>query len=84
MVNYSNTKIYKIWSHQGEMIYVGSTTKEYLSQRMDTHRGNYTKWKKEGKGYVSSFKIFDEYGIENCSLNCWRLKRVVITTRKAN
>ena len=33
MVNYSNTKIYKIWSTQGPMIYVSSTTKNtYLKE----------------------------------------------------
>lgn len=33
MVNYGKTKIYKIWSPKGDNIYIGSTTKEYLSQR---------------------------------------------------
>ena len=32
MVNYANSKVYKIWSTQGDKIYVGSTTKQYLSQ----------------------------------------------------
>ena len=38
MVNYDNGKIYKIKSNQTNKIYVGSTTKTYLSQRMDQHR----------------------------------------------
>ena len=41
MVNYRNSKVYKIWSTQGENIYIGSTTKQYLCQRMDKHRSNY-------------------------------------------
>ena len=42
MVNYNNGKIYKIEPLNGEEgdIYIGSTTKEYLSQRMDS-RGSY-------------------------------------------
>ena len=37
MVDYSNGKIYKIWSAQTERIYVGSTTQS-LSKRMAAHR----------------------------------------------
>jgi len=70
MVNYSNGKIYKIEALNApidERIYVGSTTKQYLSQRMDTHRTDYKRWK-EGKfkGCVRSYELFDKYGIENC------------------
>ena len=70
MVNYSNGKIYKIEALNGEDgdIYIGSTTKEYLSQRMDTHRSGYNYWKKTGKKYISSFSIFEKYGIENCNI----------------
>ena len=46
MVNYGNAKVYKIWSTAGDKIYIGSTTKEYLSQRMDKHRSGYKQWKK--------------------------------------
>ena len=31
MVNYNESKIYKIVSNFGDLIYVGSTTKKYLS-----------------------------------------------------
>ena len=68
MVNYENGKIYKIESYKGDMIYIGSTTKEYLSQRMDTHRSSYKRWKNGKCHFVTSFKIFDEYGIENCHI----------------
>jgi hypothetical protein len=66
MVNYSNAKIYKIWSPQGPNIYIGSTTKEYLSQRMDTHRSNYRQGIVGNKRYTTSFEIFQEYGVQNC------------------
>ena len=66
MVNYENAKVYKIWSTQGDKIYVGSTTKDYLSQRMDTHRSDYKLWKQGKRGLVMSFTLFDEYGLENC------------------
>ena len=66
MVNYANSKVYKIWSTQGDKIYVGSTTKEYLSQRMDKHRSGYRQYKNGKYGHTSSFDIFEEYGIKNC------------------
>ncbi len=44
MVNYENGKIYKIESHLGDKLYIGSTTKQYLSQRMDKHRTDYKQW----------------------------------------
>ena len=44
--NYEQVKIYKIYSHAGDKNYIGSTTKEFLSQRMATHRSNYKTWKK--------------------------------------
>ena len=67
-MNYQKTKIYKIWSTSGDKIYIGSTTKDLLSQRMAIHRSHYKTWIKNGmgKGYISSFALFQMYGIENC------------------
>jgi hypothetical protein len=66
MVNYSNGKVYKIVptvepKDAGD-VYYGSTTKEYLSQRMDEHRGNF----KRKTGMCNSKIIFEKYGVENC------------------
>jgi hypothetical protein len=71
MVNYSNGKIYKIEpivEHPEEDIYIGSTTKKYLSQRMDTHRNDYKKWKNGNNKKTTSFNLFNKYGIENCNI----------------
>jgi hypothetical protein len=59
-MNYEKTKIYKIWSPHGDDIYIGSTTKDLLSQRMAIHRSHYKTWIKNGvkKGYISSFVLF--------------------------
>ena len=68
-MKYKQTKIYKIESHQGEKIYIGSTILKYLSDRMCKHRADYKRWKERGIGRkVSSFDLFDEYGVENCSI----------------
>jgi ribosome-interacting GTPase 1 len=70
MVNYGKGKIYKIEpivEYEDGDIYIGSTTKDYLSQRMEKHRSSY-KLFKEGKIKTKcmSSKLFDKYGIDNC------------------
>jgi len=65
-MNYNNTKIYKIWSIKGPKIYIGSTTKDKLCDRMATHRKDYKKWKLGKCNKTTSFDLFEEYGLENC------------------
>ena len=62
MVNYGKPKTHKIWSTQGPNIHIGSTTKEYLSQRMDSHRSNF----KSSTRKTTSTLVFEEYGVGNC------------------
>jgi hypothetical protein len=51
----------------GDKIYIGSTSKQFISQRMATHRSCYKFWKSGGKGsFTSSFEL----------LNYLRLNRV--------
>jgi hypothetical protein len=66
MPDYTKTKIYKIESHLGDEIYIGSTTKEYLSQRFQQHKNSYRRWKQEKCGKCTSYDLFELYGIENC------------------
>ena len=72
-INYQNGKIYKIQSHVGDKIYIGSTTKQYLSQRMERHRNKYKGWKKGKERLTNSFLLFDEYGLENCEIVLFEL-----------
>ena len=70
--NYSNGKIYKIeviCDHDEGYVYIGSTTKQHLSQRFEYHIRDYKNYK-EGltNKTITSFKIFDKYGIENCNI----------------
>jgi len=65
-INYSNSKVYKIWSPLGDKVYIGSTTKELLCQRMTTHRSHYQHWKNDKRSPITSFILFEEYGIDNC------------------
>ena len=69
MVDYSKSKIYKIEPINSEDegdIYIGSTTKDTLAQRMSTHRCNYRSWKNGKYHPISSFDLFEKYGLENC------------------
>jgi hypothetical protein len=70
MTNYQNGKIYKIECVNGEDrdIYIGSTAKQYLSQRMEKHRTSYKLWKEGKSSYVSAYDLFDKFGVENCSI----------------
>ena len=68
MTDYSKTKIYKIESHVGDKVYVGSTCKQYLSQRFQQHKTTYKQWKDGIGNKITSYDLFDEYGIENCNI----------------
>jgi len=58
MVNYKNGKIYKILDLTNDNFYIGSTTKEYLSQRLEKHRTSYKYYLKGNKHkYSTSFDI---------------------------
>ena len=67
-MNYQTGKVYKIWSNLGDKIYIGSTTKQYLSQRLAKHKSDYGIWKKGNCHLTSSYLLFDEYGLENCNI----------------
>ena len=66
VMDYANGKIYKIASHCGDKIYIGSTCQHTLAKRMTIHRQGYRTWIKNKCKKVSSFELFDEYGLENC------------------
>ncbi len=60
---YQQGKIYKITDNAYIKTYYGSTT-QALSSRMTCHRSLY----KNGKGKMTSFNIFEEFGVENCKI----------------
>ena len=78
---YDESKIYKIFSNKGDKIYIGSTTKQFIGERMAKHRSDYLKWKKGCKytSKLTSFLLFDEYGLENCFITT--IEFVACTTK---
>ena len=58
--DYSKGEFYKIEpvvDHEEHAIYIGSTTKEYFSQRMTTHRLDYNRWNNKSN-QVMSYDLF--------------------------
>jgi hypothetical protein len=71
MTNYQNGKIYKIEALNGEEgdVYIGSTCKQYLSQRLQKHKESYAYWKRNNKlSNTRSYLLFEKYGVENCTI----------------
>ena len=67
MNRYEKGKIYKIVDAGYNKCYIGSTC-EMLSKRMERHRKDYRRFKRQQRNHVSVFDLFDEYGIENCKI----------------
>ena len=72
MPDYNNSKIYKIEpinSLDDSDVYIGKTTKKYLCQRKEEHKGKYNAWKNgDIRYYYTSFIIFEKYGFDNCQI----------------
>jgi len=57
-IDYKNSKIYCIRSHQTDKIYIGSTT-QTLAQRLAAHRKNFKCYPNGKTSYTTSFKILE-------------------------
>ena len=55
--DYANGKIYMIRCNTTKHIYIGSTTKRYLSERLGEHNSHYKCWTGSNLKYISSFDI---------------------------
>ena len=60
MVNYQQAKIYKIESNISGKIYIGSTCKKTLAERMSQHRSDYKRYLNGNYHYISSFDIIKD------------------------
>jgi len=62
---YENGKIYKLVSPHTDKIYIGSTCKKYLSQRLTKHKSHYKDWLKDNDNInFSSFRLFELGDVE--------------------
>jgi hypothetical protein len=66
-MDYKNGKIYKITDIAYTKMYIGSTCQP-LSKRFSNHKRDYKNWKNGKRGKVTSYDLFDEFGIENCKI----------------
>lgn len=60
-------KVYKIICDDVDECYVGSTCYT-LEHRLKGHISSYKKWKDHYGDYVSSFIMFEKYGVGNCKI----------------
>ena len=67
MVNYQQGKIYKIENSIG-LIYIGSTTKKYLCERLAQHKASFKRYKEGKYNYITSFKLFENNEQPNITL----------------
>ncbi len=49
-------------------VYYGSTSQHLLCSRMSNHRQEYKLWKQDKWHYMTSFSLFDKYGLHNCKI----------------
>lgn len=65
MVNYENSKIYKIVCNVTGLCYIGSTCEPTLARRLSKHVGNYKNYKNGKFHNLTSFKVLenDDYDI---------------------
>ena len=66
-MDYKNGKIYKITDIAYTKMYIGSTCQP-LTKRFSNHKADYKLWKNGKSNKVSSYDLFDEFGIENCKI----------------
>ena len=59
MVNYQNSKIYKIVCNTTGLIYIGSTAEPTLARRLAKHREDYKRYLIGKHNYITSYKILE-------------------------
>ena len=64
---HANGKIYRITDNAYTKCYVGSTIQP-LSSRMGGHRREYKRYLLGTFNLITSFLLFQEFGIENCKI----------------
>ena len=64
---YQKGTIYKITDIGYNKCYMGSTC-EKLCHRMARHRQKYKQFLNNPKQFISSYDLFNEYGVENCKI----------------
>ncbi len=66
-LDFSKSKIYKIVNNVNDECYVGSTT-QTLAERYSGHLSDYRRYQKVSDRYITSFLMFDNYGLNNCRI----------------
>ena len=65
---YEKGKVYKITDIAYNKCYIGSTCDKLLSQRLARHKEQFKRYGQGKANWSSSFKLFEEFGVENCKI----------------
>lgn len=73
--DFNRAKIYRIVSPSSGLVYIGATTKQYLSQRLTAHKRSFREWSNGSPRYMTSFKVLENNDarielVENCPCTC--------------
>jgi hypothetical protein len=71
MVNYRNSKIYKVIAKdnkQGDNVFIGSTTQRFLSHKYAHHVQGFRKWLNNEGPDSQLHDLFLEHSPENCKI----------------
>ena len=66
-MDYKNAKIYKITDIGYNKMYIGSTCQP-LYKRFNDHKRKYKQWKSGKTTKITSYDLFDEFGVDNCKI----------------
>jgi len=58
--DYANAKIYKLTSFETDKVYIGSTIKQYLCQRLCAHNTAFEQFLRGNMNFITSFHIIKE------------------------
>ena len=69
MPDYKLAKIYRILSDEpNSLLFIGSTTRPLLSQRMSQNRAGYKRFQAGQGSKIRSYDLFEKYGVDKCKV----------------
>jgi hypothetical protein len=66
--NFPSYSIYQIKNTTNGLIYIGSTKKK-LNKRLSSHKTDYKRYLENKRGYITSFKLFENDNYKNCIIS---------------
>ena len=73
--------IYKLFCPEGDEgdVYYGSSTNKRVNDRFIGHKVHFRNWKEGKKTHMTSFNLFEKYGVDNCVIE--KVEDVIYTNK---